>query len=77
MSCTNFPNTVISFVAATQLLIYVFVSVLSLGSLNMSELNIHGLMATRWIGASVNQRLQSLILKVCTVLSFIKKSRPF
>jgi hypothetical protein len=46
---------------------------LSLDSLNISELNISGLMAMRWIGVGVDQWLQSLILKVSTVLSFVKK----
>ncbi len=56
-----------------QLLMYIFVSFLSLDSLNISELNISGLMAMRWIGVGVDQWLQSLILKVSTVLSFVKK----
>ncbi len=43
----------------------------------MGELNIRGLMIMRWIGAGVDQRFQSLILKVSTVLSFVEKTRPF
>jgi len=34
---------------------YIFVSFLSLGSLNISELNISGLMAMRWVGMGVDQ----------------------